>query len=144
MDESSDRQPSAEQANLHLENLQKIDEVCFHPSFLMYQQVRLTNKSIKGIISLLSLSANSLSSLNSLDPGITIDQSKANFRENAESFFSTLENVTVGLRKEAKALQDAGILTNAVNAKAEWVGRRKENENVKNAEEALTKLQNGE
>ncbi|KAK9381229.1 mediator complex, subunit Med11 [Kockiozyma suomiensis] len=123
MDESSDRQPSAEQANLHLENLQKIDE---------------------GIISLLSLSANSLSSLNSLDPGITIDQSKANFRENAESFFSTLENVTVGLRKEAKALQDAGILTNAVNAKAEWVGRRKENENVKNAEEALTKLQNGE
>ncbi|KAK7207826.1 mediator complex protein-domain-containing protein [Myxozyma melibiosi] len=120
---STSKRPTSEQANKHLENLQKIDEE---------------------IISLLSYSSTSLSSLNTLDPSKSIDQSKAAFRENAESFYAVLERVTAGLRTEVKALQDAEILTTAVNAKAEWVGKQKEAEGVRNAEAALEKLKGGE
>ncbi|KAK9461022.1 uncharacterized protein V1516DRAFT_650822 [Lipomyces oligophaga] len=114
----SSRRLSPEEATKHLNNLQNIDE---------------------SIVSLLSYASTSLSALNSsgVEP---IEDAKQKFTTDVDQFFSSLESVTIALRQEAKALQDADILTSLVSAKAEWVGRQKEIEGVTLAEGILDRL----
>ncbi|KAK9486428.1 mediator complex protein-domain-containing protein [Lipomyces starkeyi] len=108
----------AEEATKHLTNLQKLDEE---------------------IIALLTHASKSLQSLN--EPSTqSDDQAKQDFQTHASNFFAGLESVTVGLRREAKALQDANMLGTTVTTKAEWVGRQKEKEGIAAAESVLRKL----
>ncbi|KAJ8098739.1 mediator complex protein-domain-containing protein [Lipomyces tetrasporus] len=109
---------TAEEATKHLNNLQKLDEE---------------------IIALLTHASSSLQSLN--EPSTqSVDQAKQDFQTRASKFFAGLESVTVGLRREAKALQDADVLGSTVTTKAEWVGRQKEREAIAAAEAVLNKL----
>ncbi|KAK9237285.1 mediator complex protein-domain-containing protein [Lipomyces kononenkoae] len=109
---------TAEDATEHLNNLQKLDEE---------------------IIALLSHASKSLRSLN--EPTTqSAEQAKQDFQTHASNFFAGLESVTIGLRKEAKALQDANVLGSTVTTKAEWVGRQKEKEGIAAAEAVLRKL----
>ncbi|KAK9245191.1 hypothetical protein V1506DRAFT_506790 [Lipomyces tetrasporus] len=109
---------TAEEATKHLNNLQKLDEE---------------------IIALLTHASSSLQSLNELSTQ-SVDQAKQDFQTRASKFFAGLESVTVGLRREAKALQDADVLGSTVTTKAEWVGRQKEREAIAAAEPVLNKL----
>ncbi|KAK9368953.1 mediator complex protein-domain-containing protein [Lipomyces kononenkoae] len=109
---------TAEDVTEHLTNLQNLDEE---------------------IIALLSHASKSLQSLNEPTTSST-EQAKHEFQTYASNFFAGLESVTIGLRKEAKALQDANVLASTVTTKAEWVGRQKEKDGIAAAEAVLRKL----
>ncbi|KAK9322686.1 hypothetical protein V1517DRAFT_123187 [Lipomyces orientalis] len=109
---------TAEEATKHLDKLQKLDEE---------------------IIALLTHASKSLQSLN--EPSTqSVDEAKRDYQAHANKLFAGLESVTVGLRREAKALQDADVLGSTVTTKAEWVGRQKEREGIAAAEAVLNKL----
>ncbi|KAK9456545.1 hypothetical protein V1511DRAFT_453405, partial [Dipodascopsis uninucleata] len=104
-------------AAVHLKKLQELDE---------------------DIAKLLGYAADSISVINrAAGDG---DGAKQEFREHAQKLFAGLESVTVALRREAKALQDANILTLAVNTNTDFVLKQKEHDHVRVAQKILSTL----
>lgn len=71
---------------------------------------------------------------------LSTEQSKAQFKKATQEYYTTLEDVTVSLRREIRLLSNVSkdkVLPISLVPKAEWVGKLKEAEVWKRVDEQL-------